>query len=139
METSSTNTDIDLTSTERIILLAPYWGQACTPFGGQDRTIDCNTILLSQVYLTPIEEITDDHCIELGKIFGHFEDRHNNTRLYVVMRVKKLLSGEDKHSPCSSIGVWADVLDFLRKHGYDVPYRGVSLFELGVAVKKVLN
>ena len=129
-----------LTKKERINILAQYWGQSGIIehfYGHNEEEISDETIGRDiKLCLNDIDDISDEHCVEVGKIFGHVEDRDYNTKLYVIMRVKKLLSGVDKHSPNSSISVWSEVVDYLRENGYAVPYKGQSLFDLGVAVKK---
>jgi hypothetical protein len=132
---------MELDDIERMRIIASYWDNpacvVCESGVVDDNTrVDADTITLGEelvIYLRDIEDITDDDCVALGKMFGHVEDREYNTKLYVIMRVKKLLSGVDKHSPNSSIDVWAGVVDYLRKHRYAVPYKGHSLFELGIA------
>ena len=143
-----------LTTEESIQLLLGYWGQegnlslADESAEGYDCKIDADSIskyisdpdeTCLRVYLKDLKDISDEDCIQVGRIAGHVEDRHDNTRLFVIMRTKKLLSGEDHFTPTSSIGSWAEILDYLRLNGYEIPYKGKSLFELGIAIKKIMT
>lgn len=110
--------------------------------------------------LTPLSKITDEHAIEVAKIW------HPNYYWKVIKKSKGILlvecddyimwidcvnasfyfeekyigfenidahRGEKETTYCENI---VEIIDYLRELGYSLPYKGKCLFELGIAIDK---
>lgn len=86
-----------------------------------------------KLLLTPLEDISDEHAIEVAKMFYENDEFHTTE---AGRKIAKTLN--DKNS---GLGTFVainliKVIDQLREWGYMLPYKGINLFEAGIAIKK---
>lgn len=105
-----------------------------------------NQPITYKLRLTPLSKITDEHAIELANLFENakWEFLHRepynlvlSTNNFILIVTEDYLLFKDKESgellPNMAI---IEAFDRLRELGYDLPYKGQSLFELGIAIDK---
>lgn len=104
-----------------------------------------------KLILTPLSKITDEHAIEVAKIYDAKEEWKVPRDLVAGGRyITNAFSGDDIYFLDLKIRflsidgfetveseVMLQILDRLRELGYALPYKGKSLFELGVAIEKL--
>jgi len=109
--------------------------------------------------ITPLSSITDEHAIEVAKIFSDEYEWEvsvrdmaciivecKDYRIWIYFNDNSLIDFEEIYTgkenikahggesePCSSYGIVA-IIDRLRELGYALPYKGKDLFELGIAI-----
>lgn len=111
-----------------------------------------------KLLLTPLASISDDDAIEVAKIANVLPNNWFEYKKYSVDKVEHPNEGTevrvlgysvritndgqiyfyDYSRPTTAIAIHGiiDVLDYLRSKSYALPYKGQSLFELGIAIDK---
>ena len=102
-----------------------------------------------KMLLKPLSKITDQHALQIAvteglanaTVFERLDDRiiliDDSYRLAIYFNgVIDLIKGnEDVNQWLSTISI----IDQLRRWGYALPYKGQSLFDLGIALDKTIN
>lgn len=106
-----------------------------------------------KMLLTPLSKITDEDAIEVAStcLTGHWQieskdelsvvlvyDKYLveiwlNEINFIDFRVRNLKNKYQLTDPELSL---IDIIDLLRSKGYALPYKGISLFKLGIAIDK---
>lgn len=90
--------------------------------------------------LTPLSMISDEDCAEIAAIASSWEDAAPLLAEDVSEWLEEVLSGN-----CATYADYVsgyqmlEIIDCLRSKGYALPYKGKSLFELGIAIEKPTN
>lgn len=94
---------------------------------------DIFPLSICQLILTPINEITDEHAIELAELCNAVEDDATREERIEKGRIIALFHAEyKKYETCSYNE--RITIDFLRANHYDCGYMGIiSLIESGIA------
>jgi hypothetical protein len=79
------------------------------------------------LYLKDIEDISNEDAIEVARL----NDVHTDNPILVS---KSLMHWLKKEGYCRDINYV--IADYLREKGYALPYKGQSLFELGIAIRQ---
>jgi len=131
-----------------------YYGQRVLKFGktapATQLAIDCMILRMTMdcvLELKNLSDITDEHCIELGKMCGlktfiiqRFDHgftiglSERNLTVYYTCSNPRLMQKEYE-----IIEHAVDIFDQLREWGYMVRYKGHDLFEIGLATPPTSN
>lgn len=109
---------------------------------------------VAKILLIPLSKITDEHAIEVANLWNKGYGWEINTRVqfylelvnkttYQIIRIwftgsidfQLIVGNETLFDNCEAI---VEMIDKLRELGYALPYKGKSLFELGIAIDKTL-
>lgn len=132
----------ELTNKDKARIFALYLGcEIINPDNAFTRNYVCDGFEISliekgqsnnQLILKPLSAILDEDAIEVAKmnysnrdekIDGAKERYIRSTKTYILNPVEVLQY---------------PIVDFLRSRGYALPYKGIDLFEAGIAIEKQL-
>lgn len=105
----------------------PYGKGDVFESSGNGDVIQCRGFL--QVLVTPLHAITDEHAIEVAKMI--YSNPAFHTAEYGSKWIRNKISSEDEYN-CNHyhFNRMADIIDFLRCHGYATPCAGYSVEQL---------
>lgn len=138
-QNQSTMTAKTITTEDRARIFGMYLGAECQRFYRRTGVIAEESILMDcsnihaivngtgtytyKLLLTPVSKITDADAIEVAKVV--FPNAKNQE---IIIKFVKGLASEGK--------IGYNMADELRRLGYALPYRGLDLFKLGIAIEK---
>lgn len=115
---------IENTIEQKSVFVAKYWGQKVMHYYGNLFVIDVDLFHLLKdketfLQLTPRSMITDEHAVEVGKIFGHDIDVSFNDDYYLGVG-KRLIKNFPNIKSVASAWQIICIYNFLISKGYYV-------------------
>lgn len=147
--TTKTNFMKEISNEMRARVFAAYWGaDYISTYNGRGSThkVDATAMaalldeknygVVRQLLLHRLEDITDDHAIEVAKILK--EPVPKSAKDMSVSKWNKLLIGDiflsEENEERLHYSVWVELIDYLRSKSYALPFMGIDLFASGIAI-----
>lgn len=113
---------------KKVKFFSQYWGLDVVNFRGKIISVHCaideKPIDDSFLELKPLESISDEDCLNIGKIINLAHLSPEETLIDLVKDV--LIKRRDK----GKVDLWLNIFDYLRLKGYALPWMGLSIQDL---------